>query len=429
MKNQLTASTNFQIRLITSPAEMEAFFRLNAVVFRPDEDFDLVTAQRKRFLTLDPDFHRHQLRGAFFGETYVGGYALLERTICLGPARLRVGCVNGVVTHPDYRHQGIAAALMQDAIHVAEGQKSKRYALLFLHGLTNFYQQFGYIDVLEDTPRHYVARKQLPGPAPDTYKVRAATFADAPAILACYQRHYSSYLGSFAPVRTLQRQEHLLRNWFEVTDIGPLVALSPEQELQGYLLLSCRRQRLYAYEVAADSWPATLALLHAYAQLLDAETDPHQELWWPIPPTDQTFYFLAEHVTVRSELLSFPNGGWMARPVHLPTLLQSLLPLWQEYWRGRSRLVDWIGTLELTIDGHSSILDVTSTSIHFTGKSSSSSQRVTFSSQVFAQLIFGFRPVSWALLQPGQKFPAELMPLLSVLFPLSQAWVAGSDFF
>ena len=119
----------------------------------------------------------------------------------------------------------------------------------------------------------------------------------------------------------------------------------------------------------------------------------------------------------------------MARPVHLPTLLQSLLPLWQEYWRGRSRLVDWIGTLELTIDGHSSILDVTSTSIHFTGKSSSSSQRVTFSSQVFAQLIFGFRPVSWALLQPEQKFPAELMPLLSVLFPLSQAWVAGSDFF
>jgi hypothetical protein len=48
---------------------------------------------------------------------------------------------------------------------------------------------------------------------------------------------------------------------------------------------------------------------------------------------------------------------------------------------------------------------------------------------VFSQLIFGFRPVSWALLQPGQHYRAELIPLLNVLFPLSQAWVAGSDFF
>ena len=78
--------------------------------------------------------------------------------------------------------------------------------------------------------------------------------ADAPALLACYQRHYSSYLGSFAPTRTLQRQEHLLSNWFEVTDAQALVALSPEQRLDGYLMVSWKRHRLYAYEVAADTW-------------------------------------------------------------------------------------------------------------------------------------------------------------------------------
>ncbi len=426
MKNKLSASTDFQVRSLESPAELDEFFRLSAGVFRPDEDTDLVAAQRKRFFTLDPDFHHYQLRGAFLGETCVGGYALLERTMCLGPARLRTGCVNGVVTHPDYRHQGIAAALMQDAIQIAESQQ---HALLFLHGLSHFYQQFGYIDVLEDTPRHYLSRKQLQEPAAGAFTVRAAALADAPALLACYQRHYSSYLGGFAATRTLQRQEHLLSNWFEVTNIKPLVALSPEQELQGYLMLSRRRQRLYAYEVAADTWPATLALHNAHVRLLEAEADPPQELWWPIPPADQTFYFLAEHVTVRSELFSFPNGGWMARPAHLPTLLQSLHPLWQEYWRGRSRLVDWAGILELTIDAYTSFLEITPTGIHAIGKPSSSPQRVTFSSQVFSQLIFGFRPVSWAVLQAGQQFPAEIMPVLNVLFPLSHAWVAGSDFF
>jgi predicted N-acetyltransferase YhbS len=430
MKNRLTEVPDFQVRALTTPAEMEAFFRLNAAVFRPEEDHDLVTKLRQRYLTLDPDFQRHQLRGAFFGGSYVGGYALLERTMCLGPARIRTACINGVVTHPDFRHQGIALALMQDAIRIAESQ---HYALLFLHGLGGFYRQFGYIDVLEDTPRHFLAQIPLllPEPVPDTYTVRAATLADAPALLACYQRHYSSYLGSFAPTRTLQRQEHLLRNWFEDSDIKSLVAVGAAQGLHGYLMFSRRRQQLYVYEAATDNWPATLALLHAHAHLLEAEAeaDPPQELWWRLPPTDETFYFLSEHVPVRSELLSFPNGGWMARPAHLATLLQSLYPLWQEYWQGRSRLVDWSGILALTIDAQSSLLEITPTGINSVAMPSSPSQQVIFSSQVFTQLIFGFRPVSWALLQPGQYIPTELLPLLNVLFPVSEAWVAGSDFF
>jgi hypothetical protein len=89
MKNRLAASSNFRIRSLASPAEMDAFFRLNAAEFRPDEDLELVAALRQRFLTRDPDFQHHQLRGAFLGDEYVGGYALLERTLCLGPARLR----------------------------------------------------------------------------------------------------------------------------------------------------------------------------------------------------------------------------------------------------------------------------------------------------------------------------------------------------
>jgi predicted N-acetyltransferase YhbS len=426
MKNRLTAASDLQVHLLKMPAEFEAFFRLNAEIFRPDEDAALVSAQRRRFLMDDPDFHLHQLRGAFLGDTYVGGYALLERTMCLGPARLRTACINGVATHPAYRHQGIATALMQDAIRVAESQQ---YALLFLHGLAYFYQQFGYIDILEDSPRHTLARKQLPETDPGTYLVRAATMTDAPALLSCYQRHYSSYLGSFAPMRTLQRQEHLLSNWFELAETGSLVVLNYEQELHGYLLLSRRRRKLYVYEVAADTWPATLALLHTHAQLLDAEPEPPQEMSWPLPPTDPTFYFLTEHMPVRSELLSFPNGGWMARLVHVPTLLQSLLPLWQKYWQERSRLVDWTGTLVLNIDASTSFLEVTPTSIRPISTPSSSPLHATLSSNMFAQLIFGFRPISWALLQPGQQLPAELIPALNVLFPLSQAWIAGSDFF
>ncbi len=411
MKKRLTSSPDFTIRPLESSAEIETFFRLNAEIFRPDEDHNLVTAQRRRYMAEEPGFQPRQLRGAFLGAHYIGGYALLERTMCLGPARLSTGCIGGVVTHPDYRHQGIGSALMLDAIEYAQDQ---RYALLFLHGLPNFYHQFGYIDVLEDTPQHFLARQGLPELSPIPYTVRPATRTDAPALLACYQRHYGPYLASFAPTRTLQRQEHLLTSGLEATTIPPL---------------SRRGNTLYVYEAATDTWPAALALLHAHNRLLDAEIEPPRELSWSLPPTDATFYLLADHLQVRSELLSFPDRGWMARPVHLSTLLQSLLPLWQQYWQQRPRTVNWTGTLALAIEDEVSLLEVEAERIHFVAAPSSPPQRVNFSLQVFTQMIFGFRSISWATLQPRQHIPAELLPLLNVLFPLSQAWVAGSDFF
>src|SRR5258707_203859 len=235
MNHQVTASSDFKIRPLQTSTEIEGFFRLNAQVFRPDEDTDLVTGQRRRFIMEDPDFRPSQLRGAFLGKTYLGGYALLERWLCLGPARLHTGCIGGVVTHPDYRHQGIATALMQDAISYAQSQQ---YALLFLHGLPNFYYQFGYTDVLEDIPWHYIDRELIPEQSSEAYSIRSATGEDAPAILTLYQRHFNDYPGSFAPTRTIQRQEHLLRNWFGGDETKALLGLNPKPELHGYLMLS-----------------------------------------------------------------------------------------------------------------------------------------------------------------------------------------------
>jgi len=297
MSHRVTSSPNFIIRSLETPAETGAFFRLNAQAFRPDEDTEHVAAHRQRFVTDDPRFHSTHLRGAFLNSTCVGGYILFERTLCLGPARLLTGCISGVVTHLDYRHQGIATALMEDAIRSAE---SRHNALLFLHGLPGFYDQFGYTDVLEDLPRHIVSRNLILEQPPGAYTVRAAALVDAPALLALYQRHHSSYLGSFAPTRTLTDQEHLLCNWIEATEPQSLVALSSTQDLHGYLMFAQRGSQPYIYEVAAETWPAALSLLQAHARLLKVEGEPPQTIWWPLPLASPTFYLLADHLPVPS---------------------------------------------------------------------------------------------------------------------------------
>src|SRR6266536_2191689 len=57
----------------------------------------------------------------------------------------------------------------------------------------------------------------------------------------------------------------------------------------------------------------------------------------------RTFYLLADRLPVRSATRHQPREGWLARPAHLPTLFQAMLPEWQAGWRRRSP--DWSGTV------------------------------------------------------------------------------------
>src|SRR5438034_728859 len=143
----ITSSPDFVIRSLTTAPEIEAFYRLNAQVFRPYHDTVLIATRRRRFITEAPDFHPEQLRGAFLGTTYLGGYRIPAFTMHMGPARLRICGIGGVVTHPAYRHLGIAGALMRAAITYGT---PCQHALLLLDGIPNFYSQFGYVNILDE---------------------------------------------------------------------------------------------------------------------------------------------------------------------------------------------------------------------------------------------------------------------------------------
>ena len=57
-----------------------------------------------------------------------------------------IGCIGGVYTRAEFRNQGVATALMHDAIEYAQAHK---YSLLLLDGIPNFYHRYGYCDVYD----------------------------------------------------------------------------------------------------------------------------------------------------------------------------------------------------------------------------------------------------------------------------------------
>ena len=422
MGSPITSSPDFVIRSLTTAPEIEAFYRLNAKVFRPDHDTILIATRRRRFITEAPDFHPEQLRGAFLGTTYLGGYRIPEFTVHMGPARLRICGIGAVVTHPAYRHQGIAGALMRDAITYAT---QRHYALLLLDGIPNFYSQFGYVNVL-DRLQHAIASEEIHAHPPSPYKVRPATLDDVPALLTLHQRHYGSYPGSFD--RTLQGQEHLWRHRFIFAEEPPVMVLTPDNEPRGYLLpFQGRTPAYYVLEVAADDWPATLALLQYHAHLIEQTPDPPKELLWPLPPNSSTLYLLADNLEVRSETHRILNVGWMACPAHVPTLLHALVPLWQE--RMQRHTLAWSGILALEVDDSTCYLEVRSGTLRMRESPCAPVETVRLTSHVFLQLLFGYRPLMWAVHQPAQCIPSPLLPLLAILFPQEPTWIAGSDSF
>lgn len=423
-------STTITVRPPATPSEIDAFFRLAAQTFVRDVPLDVAAPDWRRFTTGHPGFHPEDVRGAFRGDAYMGGYIIEERWLCVGPARVRVGGIGAVVTHPDYRHQGIGSALMRDAIDHA---RARGLSLLLLNGLLHFYDPFGYIDVF-DPSEHAIARADVRALPASPYQVRPATPDDAPALLALYQRHYGSYTGSSGRTpdeqafvvhfaQTVDRARYARRDVLPYD--APLLAVDGQGEPRGYLTLPWGPLRFFGCEAAADDWPAALALLQRHAALLDTLPEPRDDVRWMLPPDAPTLHAIVDHLPVRSVASQRPHAGWMACAVDVYALAQAMLPAWQE--RQQHRPNSWAGVLELAVEGDALALEISPADVRLLESSSVEARRVTLSRAVFVQLLFGYRPVSWAASQPDQQIPGDLIPILDALFPPGRTWIAPTD--
>lgn len=414
------------VRPASTPSEVDAFFRLATRTFAPEAPLESAAGDWRDYLLSSPDFHPAQLRGAFRGDEYLGGCIVHERTLRLGPARIWTACVGAVAVHPDRRRCGVASTLLSDAAAFA---RERGHGLLLLDGIPDFYHRFGYADVL-DVARHAVDRRTVLELPASPCRVRSATVDDAPALLALYERHCGHYPGSFE--RNLTAQAHQIQG--ELPGNPPFLALSSDGEVRGYLIFGPGPRRARAKEIAAEDWPAALALLQHHARLLDDLPEPPAELIWPLPEDSPTFYALTDHVTVRTESKRVWRGGWMARPADLSALLEALLPLWRERWTRRR--LRWDGALELTIvadgtDDPGAVfgIELERDGARLSDRPGSAALSVRLSAQALAQLVFSYRPIRWIAAQPGQSVPDAALPALEALFPLVRTWIPGSDAF
>lgn len=399
--------------------ERTVFYHLAVITFGAAEDSDQRAARWGRFIAGHPDFDPIQVRGAFRNGQFLGGYIDYEHTLAIGPARLPAGCIGAVVTHPDYRLQGVGTALVEDAIALAQ---ERRHALLLLDGIPNFYHRFGFANVLTEGGYTIRLADILALPL-SPYGVRPATDGDAGDLLRLYHQEFDPFPGVFA--RTPAIQSHLLSARLPANP--PLLAIDESGRACGYLIAPWVLTDPNCYEVVAPDWSTASALLQHHARLLAANDPPPQALTWQVPPGSATFFALADRIPLEGAVRHLPIGDWMARIGHLPTFLAAILPHWNQ--RRQNSNVLWNGSIQIDLGETTFGIDFGGVEARLSAQPSAEAPHVRLSPQALVQLTFGFRPAWWLARQPANDIPDHLLDLLQTLASTRSGWVPGTDRF
>jgi predicted N-acetyltransferase YhbS len=84
-------------------------------------------------------------RVARIGGEIAAHVGIIDRTVRIGRARLRMGGLAGVMTDPAHRHRGLASACLEDAV---DFMRNDGFDVSFLFGIRDFYHRFGYVGCL-----------------------------------------------------------------------------------------------------------------------------------------------------------------------------------------------------------------------------------------------------------------------------------------
>ena len=419
MSTSYAAPAGIAIRPPATPDEVDDFFLFANRAFAPEAS---VKAARgwQRWVEGSPGYHTGQLRAAFCEGRVVGTCAVYERVMRLGPARLLTGCIGAVATAPAYRRRGIAGALLSDAIGFA---RARGHALLLLDGIPDYYRRFGFVDVFDPIWRA-VDREAVLALAPSPYAVRPCTLDDAPALLELYERHYGARPGGFT--RRVERWARDLADtppgWY------PPVAVDTAGHVRGYLAFNWEHHGARASEVAADDWPAALALLRCHAEIVGAMPEPSAELLWPLPEGSATHQALLGNLLFRSQMTHRPFAGWQARPAAADVLLTSLAPLWEARWRRSASPHAGVLGIRITGEGGATLaLRVARERLGCTAEAPA--DVLALPPDAFIQLVCGYRPLDWLLACYPSDLSDGAREALRVLFPHEPIWIPGSDSF
>ena len=347
----------------------------------------------------EPGYQWEHSRLAIVDGQIAAHISFTDRVLRYGQVEIPYAGISGVYTHPDYRNQGLAAALMRDVLDLIE---QRGYPLTLLDGISRFYDRFGYA-TLWPSRATQIKVSETQKVANSDYPVEPYHASDLPAVQELYQAEWGSRFT--AGQRSLEWMQWRLDRTTENGSPYTYVVKDRAGVLKGY---SCGYQIENRTEVVAADQAAVAALLCHSADLL-ADT-PDKIIQWLDLPDTRASYCASRLCSVHYNAWANYNGGWMGRFVHMQKALDLLRP----------ELIRQMQVLNIPSADQAQFEAVDHDEIYIqVGKIN-----IYLPSSVLLQLLFGFlAPYDITGLEQSR------LDLLRKVFPTRIAGLAGLDWF
>jgi len=337
----------------------------------------------------------------------------------IGSILVKAGGVAGVGTDETERGHGYASLVVAEATRFFA---DTNHDIAVLYGIPDFYHRFGYIPVLPVTTVFLELKDVLTvrPPAANGFTTRAVQPDDWLAVLNLYEYNNAARSGTLKRPRATWQGYRRGTQW--EYQVETMVVTNGSSEVIGYAAFddvdnACRVAEL-GYQSAAV-FPTLLATMIEKAQR--CRTD---QIEIHLPP-DHPFARFCRTYGCRVVTTYQRNQDGMARIINARSLLEKLTPLLTERaaaqpeFNGSLALQTEEGAVTLAVnDGHVTVTD-----------DASPAWTLTLPQAQLAQLVMGYRGIQEINLDEGVEAPPAAIPLIDVLFPVGQPWMACTDYF
>ena len=339
--------------------------------------------------------------------THFGVYDL---TVRVGGSHARAAGVNLVVTHPDYRKQGLMPKTIWSSI---EAMRRNGYDLsIVANAVERYYERFGWRVAWPET-HYFIAPGDLPSERPSVRLHRWNT-RHRPALADLYNAEHDGLTGTAVRPTFLRTKEPgELYGYLMLGDGGVVL---------GYIIydIVSRGSALWHYDSAGDP-DERLRALGMLARKLDVDEVRFNRLHHHSPLARR---LRALHCY--SETRYAPSGGWMIQIVNLRSLFDKLAP---ELSRrlSRSQVASWRGDLLISTRNESVALRIDRSAVSVSPIDTQTPEHAIEGGEEIALLVMGTESPLEITSSAHTTLKGAAPDLLPTLFPKQYPQMGNAD--